>query len=195
MQDQILAYIDSIPASIMEHLPVDPVTQRPWNNLDTLMVAVENRAAVMITAHPSVFNTKAVTFIRNTNQVPSQAPVGRSNKKAKINSTKPYSSTNNKPATSSFTTATFKSPCRWCVRLGVPGDNMHSGQACKNNPANKGTVPADNPGGAGSHASPPLSAQLFRQEPQDADMGCSAMTGWRTCSLQLAPSRAALASL
>jgi hypothetical protein len=50
---------------------------------------------------------------------------------------------------------------------------MHLGQACKNNPANKGTVPADNPGGAGSHASPPLSVQLFRQEPQDADMGCS----------------------
>jgi hypothetical protein len=131
MQDQILAYIDSIPASIMEHLPVDPVTQRPWNNLDTLMVAVENRAAVMITAHPTVFNTKAGTVAQNTNQAPSQATVHRSNKKARNNSTKPYSSTINKPATSSFTTATFKSPCRWCVRLGVPGDNMHLGQACK----------------------------------------------------------------
>jgi hypothetical protein len=39
MQDQILAYIDSVPATIMEHLPVDPVTQRAWNNLDTLMAS------------------------------------------------------------------------------------------------------------------------------------------------------------
>jgi hypothetical protein len=93
----------------MEHLPVDPATQRAWNNLDTLMVAVENRAAVMITANPAVFTTRTVTFAKNTNQTLPQPSSGRFNKRAiQVNSTK--TSTISRPATSAFTTTSFKTP-------------------------------------------------------------------------------------